>query len=279
MSPTTNAFVREGAEVTACAVMIQGTASDAGKSVVVGGLCRAAKRRGIRVAPFKPQNMSNNAAACADGGEIGRAQAVQARAAGLAPRTDFNPVLLKPQTDRGSQVVVHGRPVGMLHASDYRAGRARLMSAHGELRAAGSRVRSGDRGGRRQPGGGQSARRGHRQHGLRAAGGGAGLPGRGHRSRRRHRGGGGDRGRAGRRGPRADRGLPDQQAAGRPGAVRGRRAHHRAAHRVALLRGDSMGAGGAAPAGGGRRVAAGGRPFAGRTGPDSRAGAVASGEL
>ena len=81
------------------------------------------------MAPFKPQNMSNNAAACADGGEIGRAQAVQARAAGLAPRTDFNPVLLKPQTDRGSQVVVHGRPVGMLHTSDYRAGRARLMNA------------------------------------------------------------------------------------------------------------------------------------------------------
>ena len=109
--------------------MIQGTASDAGKSVVVAGLCRGAKRRSIRVAPFKPQNMSNNAAACADGGEIGRAQAVQARAAGLAPRTDFNPVLLKPQTDRGSQAVVHGRPVGMLHASDYRAGRARLMDA------------------------------------------------------------------------------------------------------------------------------------------------------
>ena len=103
------------------AIMIQGTASDAGKSVVTAGLCRAAKRRDMRVAPFKPQNMSNNAAACADGGEIGRAQAVQARAAGLDPRTDFNPVLLKPQTDRGSEVVVHGRPVGMLRASDYRA--------------------------------------------------------------------------------------------------------------------------------------------------------------
>ena len=115
--------------MSARAIMIQGTASDVGKSVVVAGLCWAAVRRGMRVAPFKPQNMSNNAAACADGGEIGRVQAVQTRAAGLAPRTDFNPVLLKPQTDRGSQVVVHGRPVGMLHASEYRAGRARLMDA------------------------------------------------------------------------------------------------------------------------------------------------------
>ena len=115
--------------MSARAVMIQGTASDAGKSVVVAGLCRAARRRGLRVAPFKPQNMSNNAAACGDGGEIGRAQALQARAAGLVPRTDFNPVLLKPQTDRGAQVVVHGRPVGMLQAADYRAGRARLLSA------------------------------------------------------------------------------------------------------------------------------------------------------
>ena len=115
--------------MTARAVMIQGTASDVGKSVVVAGVCRAAQRRGIRVAPFKPQNMSNNAAACADGGEIGRAQSVQARAAGVPPRTDLSPVLLKPQMDRGSRVVVRGRPVGMLHASDYRAGRARLMNA------------------------------------------------------------------------------------------------------------------------------------------------------
>ena len=115
--------------MSARAVMIQGTASDAGKSVVVAGLCRAARRRGLRVAPFKPQNMSNNAAACGDGGEIGRAQALQARAAGLVPRTDFNPVLLKPQTDRGAQVVVHGRPVGMLQAADYRAGRVRLLGA------------------------------------------------------------------------------------------------------------------------------------------------------
>ena len=111
------------------AIMVQGTGSDVGKSVIVAGLCRLAKRRGMRVAPFKPQNMSNNAAACATGGEIGRAQAVQARAAGLAPHPDFNPVLLKPQTDRGAQLVVHGRAVGVLEARDYPAGRARLMEA------------------------------------------------------------------------------------------------------------------------------------------------------
>ena len=109
--------------------MIQGTGSDVGKSVIVAGLCRIAKRQGWRVAPFKPQNMSNNAAACADGGEIGRAQAVQARAAGLEPHPDFNPVLLKPQTDRGAQVVVHGKPVGTLNATDYTTGRAHLMTA------------------------------------------------------------------------------------------------------------------------------------------------------
>ena len=115
--------------MTARALMIQGTGSNVGKSVVVAGLCRLATRRGLRVAPFKPQNMSNNAAVCVDGGEIGRAQAVQARAAGLAPHTDFNPVLLKPQTDRGAQIVVHGRPVGVLDAAHYADGRARLLDA------------------------------------------------------------------------------------------------------------------------------------------------------
>ena len=112
---------------TAKAIMIQGTGSDVGKSVIVAGLCRIAKRRGLNVAPFKPQNMSNNAAACADGGEIGRAQALQARAAGLAPQTDFNPVLLKPQSDRTAQVVVHGKLLRTMEASDYFSGRQSLL--------------------------------------------------------------------------------------------------------------------------------------------------------
>ena len=112
--------------MTARALMIQGTGSSVGKSLLVAGLCRLARRRGIRVAPFKPQNMSNNAAVCVDGGEIGRAQALQARAAGLEPRHDFNPVLLKPQTDRGAQVVVQGRVVG---AREYQAVRARIRAS------------------------------------------------------------------------------------------------------------------------------------------------------
>ena len=110
------------------ALMIQGTGSDVGKSTIVAGLCRLARRRGLAVAPFKPQNMSNNAAACPGGGEIGRAQALQARAAGLAPTVDMNPVLLKPQSDRTSQVVVHGRAVSTLEAADYLARRDRLLA-------------------------------------------------------------------------------------------------------------------------------------------------------
>jgi adenosylcobyric acid synthase len=89
--------------------MIQGTTSDAGKSTLVAGLCRLARRAGARVAPFKPQNMALNSAVTADGGEIGRAQALQALAAGVAPHTDFNPVLLKPTSDRGAQVIIHGK--------------------------------------------------------------------------------------------------------------------------------------------------------------------------
>ena len=115
--------------MTARALMLQGTGTDVGKSIITAGLCRAARRRGLSVAPFKPQNMSNNAAVCENGGEIGRAQALQAMAAGLAPHTDFNPVLLKPQTDRDTQVIVHGRPKGVMSASNYMTNRIDLMGA------------------------------------------------------------------------------------------------------------------------------------------------------
>ena len=99
--------------------MLQGTGSDVGKSLLVAGLCRAFTRRGLRVRPFKPQNMSNNAAVTADGGEIGRAQALQARACGVPPSRDMNPVLLKPQTDAGSQVVVQGEVWRNARAREY----------------------------------------------------------------------------------------------------------------------------------------------------------------
>ncbi|MEG3177136.1 cobyric acid synthase [Sphingomonas sp. RB3P16] len=110
------------------AVMLQGTGSDVGKSVLVAGLCRAFANRGLSVRPFKPQNMSNNAAVTADGGEIGRAQATQAFAARVAPHVDMNPVLLKPQGDRTSQLVVRGQVRGTLAAANWREGRAGLLS-------------------------------------------------------------------------------------------------------------------------------------------------------
>jgi adenosylcobyric acid synthase len=101
------------------ALMIQGTGSNVGKSLLVAGLCRALRRRGLSVAPFKPQNMSNNAAVTADGGEIGRAQALQALAAGLAPVVDMNPVLLKPEAEAGAQIIVQGQRLATLRARDY----------------------------------------------------------------------------------------------------------------------------------------------------------------
>lgn len=99
--------------------MIQATGSNAGKSTLVAGLARVLVRRGLRVAPFKPQNMSNNAAIAVDGGEIGRAQAVQARAARLPPSVHMNPVLLKPETDTGAQVIVRGQRMGTLRAKNF----------------------------------------------------------------------------------------------------------------------------------------------------------------
>jgi adenosylcobyric acid synthase len=100
-------------------LMIQGTTSDAGKSTLTTALCRVLKRRGVRVAPFKPQNMALNSAVAIDGGEIGRAQALQAQAAGVAPCSDMNPVLLKPNSDVGAQVIVNGRSIGNMAAGEY----------------------------------------------------------------------------------------------------------------------------------------------------------------
>ncbi|HKF71684.1 MAG TPA: cobyric acid synthase [Stellaceae bacterium] len=107
--------------------MLQGTGSDVGKSLLTAGLARALKHRGLAVRPFKPQNMSNNAAVTAEGGEIGRAQALQARASGVAPSVHMNPVLLKPQSERGAQVVVAGRMLRTASARDYQRLRAELL--------------------------------------------------------------------------------------------------------------------------------------------------------
>ncbi len=102
-------------------LMIQGTGSDVGKSLIVAGLARAYANRGLRVRPFKPQNMSNNAAVTADGGEIGRAQALQARAARVPPSVHMNPVLLKPQSEVGAQVVVQGKILGNARAAEFQS--------------------------------------------------------------------------------------------------------------------------------------------------------------
>ena len=120
------------------ALMIQGTTSDAGKSTLVAGLCRLARRAGVRVAPFKPQNMALNSAVTVDGGEIGRAQALQAIAAGIDAHTDLNPVLLKPTSDQGSQVIVHGQVRMNLQARAYQdykpIARQAVLESYGRLR-------------------------------------------------------------------------------------------------------------------------------------------------
>ncbi len=110
-------------------IMIQGTGSNVGKSVLVAGLARAYTRRGLRVAPFKPQNMSNNAAVTENGGEIGRAQALQARAAKRPTHTDMNPILLKPETDTGAQIILQGKRAGTMKAGDYRKDKSKLLGA------------------------------------------------------------------------------------------------------------------------------------------------------
>jgi adenosylcobyric acid synthase len=110
-------------------LMVQGTTSDAGKSTLVTALCRWLYRQGKTVAPFKPQNMALNSAVTSDGGEIGRAQAVQAQACFLAPHTDMNPVLLKPSSDTGAQVIIHGHPVKHMEAQDYHHYKTQAMSA------------------------------------------------------------------------------------------------------------------------------------------------------
>ncbi|MFP4129920.1 MAG: cobyric acid synthase [Halorhodospira sp.] len=115
--------------MSARALMLQGTCSGAGKTALVAGLCRLLARRGVRVAPFKPQNMSNNAAVTSDGGEIGRGQWLQAVAAGLPAHSDMNPVLLKPEAERSAQVIVQGQATGRLEAGAFREARQPLLPA------------------------------------------------------------------------------------------------------------------------------------------------------
>jgi len=110
-------------------LMLQGTGSSVGKSMIVAGLCRAYRNRGLEVRPFKPQNMSNNAAVTPDGGEIGRAQATQARACGVPPAIDMNPLLLKPQGGHGAQIVLRGQVIGQAYAREYQDLKPKLLPA------------------------------------------------------------------------------------------------------------------------------------------------------
>ncbi len=124
----------------AATLMVQGTTSDAGKSTLVAALCRWLHRQGVAVVPFKPQNMALNSAVTVDGGEIGRAQAVQAQACGLAAHTDMNPVLLKPNSDTGAQVIIHGRAVTSMEAAAYhdykKVAMQAVLQSHGRLSSA-----------------------------------------------------------------------------------------------------------------------------------------------
>jgi len=110
-------------------LMVQGCTSDAGKTIMVAGLCRVLTRKGLSVAPFKPQNMALNSAVSSDGGEIGRAQALQAQACKLDPHTDMNPILLKPSSDTGAQVIVHGQSIGNMQAAEFHAYKKTAMQA------------------------------------------------------------------------------------------------------------------------------------------------------
>jgi adenosylcobyric acid synthase len=138
-APTTVPITASIPAVPRGTLMIQGTTSDAGKSTLVAGLCRLARRAGVRVAPFKPQNMALNSAVTVDGGEIGRAQALQALAAGIDAHTDLNPVLLKPNSDLGSQVIIHGKARMNLNARAYQdykpLAREAVLESYARLRA------------------------------------------------------------------------------------------------------------------------------------------------
>ena len=153
--------------------------------MVVAGLCRLLARKGIRVAPFKAQNMSNNSAVTAEGGEIGRAQAMQARAAGLAPSVRFNPILLKPGSDRTSQLVVRGQVADTVSAADYFTHRDRLgRRRRRRIALAAKRIRRGDLRGRGLARRDQPARNRSGQHGPGPRRGSARRAGRRHRPRR-----------------------------------------------------------------------------------------------